>query len=141
VAVMREQTAVSERRACGLAGISRTVLHYVPRPDRHPALSQRIIALAQERRRFGYRRIAVLLRREGHKVNDKAVYRHYRQSNLAVGRRKRRRSLAVARQPLTAALSPNEVWSLDFVWDSLSDGRRLKILTVISGAGVHRQGV
>jgi len=109
VEVMREQTAVSERRACGLAGIPRTVLHYAPRADRHPALSQRIITLAQDRRRFGYRRIAVLLRREGYHVNDKAVYRRYSQLNLAVGRRKKRRSLALARQPLTAALSPNEV--------------------------------
>jgi putative transposase len=128
---MRAQTAISERRACGLVGISRTVLLYEARPDRCPDLSGRIVELAQQRRRFGYRRIGVLLRREGYSVNDKAVYRRYRERGLIVGRRKRRQSLAVPRQPLVQPAQANAVWSLDFVCDALANGRRLKILTVI----------
>ena len=128
---MREQTAISERRACGLVGISRTVLLYECRPDRRSGLSDRIVELAQQRRRFGYRRIGVLLRREGCEINDKAVYRRYRELGLTVRKRRRRQSLAVPRQPLTQPSQPNAVWSMDFVCDALADGRRLKILTVV----------
>jgi len=129
---MQVEARISQRRACRLVGISRTVLNYqssLCESDR--LLTDKIICLAQERRRFGYRRIHALLRREGLRVNHKKVYRLYKQSDLAVRRRKRRKGLAVPREPLTVPRRGNEVWSMDFVMDALFNGRRLKILTIV----------
>ena len=129
---MQDQTAISQRRACGLVGLSRSVLSYRSEKRRYDAqLQGRLRDLAAERKRFGYRRLHVLLRREGYAVNHKKVYRLYREADLAVKRRKRRRGIAVARQPLELPGRANQVWSLDFVMDSLANGRRLKILTVV----------
>ena len=98
---MQDQTAISQRRACCLVGLSRSVLSYRSKKQRSDArLQGRLRELAAERKRFGYRRLHVLLRREGYVVNHKKVYRLYREADLAVRRRKRRRGLAVARQPL-----------------------------------------
>lgn len=129
---MRQRTAISERRACRLVGIARSVLRYEGgvRAD-ESALRDRIVELAQERRRFGYRRIHALLRREGKAVNHKRVYRLYREQGLAVRRRRRRKGVAVEREPLALPSAPNEVWSMDFVMDALADGRRLKVLTIV----------
>jgi putative transposase len=89
---MQRVTAVSERRACKLVGISRSTLRYEPTcPEEDQQLRSKIVELAQERRRFGYRRIHALLRRDGVEVNHKRVYRLYREANLAVKRRKRRK--------------------------------------------------
>jgi putative transposase len=132
IAVMQDKTAISQRRACRLVGLSRSVMSY--RSERRHSdarLQGRLRELAAERKRFGYRRLHVLLRREGYVVNHKKVYRLYREADLAVRRRKRRRGLAVARQPLTLPTCANQVWSLDFVMDSIANGRRLKILTVV----------
>jgi len=129
---MQSQTAISERQACALVGIYRSTLRYQSRlPEQDGTLSSRIIELAQERRRFGYRRIHALLRREGIEVNHKRVYRLYRAAELAVKRRKRRKGVMVPREPLTLPVRRNEVWSMDFVMDSLANGRRLKVLTVV----------
>ena len=129
---MRAKTGISERRACELIGLSRTVLHYGQRTSPHTAvLRARIVALAAERRRFGYRRIHALLRREGKQVNVKRVHRLYREERLQVQRRRRRRGVAVERRPLTIPQRPNQVWSMDFVSDSLEHGRRLKCLTIV----------
>ena len=98
---MQDQTAISQRRACRLVGLSRSVLSYRSEKQRSDArLKSRLRELAAERKRFGYRRLHVLLRREGYVVNHKKVYRLYQEADLAVRRRKRRRGLAVARQPL-----------------------------------------
>jgi putative transposase len=113
-------------------GVSRTVLHYAARPEISNAIVRsRMIALAAERRRFGYRRIHVMLRREGQCVNVKRVYRLYCQERLQVQRRRKRHGVAVERRPLTVPERPNQVWSIDFVSDSLETGRRLKCLTVV----------
>jgi putative transposase len=129
---MRAKTGISERRACELIDLSRTVLHYGQRASPHTAaLRARIIALAAERRRFGYRRIHALLRRAGKQVNVKRVHRLYREERLQVQRRRRRRGVAVERRPLTVAQRPNQVWSMDFVSDSLEHARRLKCLTIV----------
>jgi putative transposase len=129
---MRAKTGISERRACELIGLSRTVLHYGQRTSPHTvALRARIVALAAERRRFGYRRIHALLRREGKQVNVKRVHRLYREERLQVQRRRKRRGVAVERRPLTIPQRPNQVWSMDFVSDSLEHGRRLKCLTIV----------
>lgn len=127
---MRAKTAISERRACGLLGISRSVLHY--RSVRiEDGVEERLVALAAERRRFGYRRLHLLLDREGHRVNHKRVYRLYRQAGLAVRRRGRRARIAVERQPLVLPVQANDTWSMDFVFDALGNGRKLKTLTVV----------
>ncbi len=131
---MQEKTRISLRRACRLVGLSRSVLNYEPKTDAaNEALAERIIELAAERRRFGYRRIHVLLRREGRQANHKRVFRLYQGAGLAVRKRKRRRGVAVERQPLVLPSAPNQVWSMDFVMDalSLSNGRRLKCLTIV----------
>ncbi len=129
---MRAVTGISERRACQLVGLSRSTLRYEPRRSAcNEALSARIIELAQVRRRFGYRRIHVLLRRDGSEVNHKRVYRLYRKAELAVKRRKRRKGVAVPREPLLVPTQPNEVWSMDFLMDGLYYGRRIKILAIV----------
>jgi putative transposase len=129
---MRAQMAISERRACDLMELSRTVPHYAPRPDRDCGqLRTRITELAAQRRRYGYRRIHALLRREGAAVNVKRVHRLYREERLQVQRRRRRRGVAVERRPLLIPVAPNQVWSMDFVSDSLEHGRRLKCLTIV----------
>lgn len=129
---MREASGISIRRACRLAELSRTTFAHEPKP--HPeneAIQRRMVELAQERRRFGYRRIHVLLRREGIKANHKRVHRLYRLAGLAVRRRRRRERVALERQPLLLPKRPNEVWSMDFVMDRLENGRRLKALTIV----------
>ena len=95
---MQAATAVSERRACQLVGLSRSTLRYEPRRSaQNEALRAQIIELAHVRRRFGYRRIHALLRCEGVEVNHKRVYRLYSEAKLSVKRRKRRKGVAVQR--------------------------------------------
>jgi putative transposase len=129
---MRAKTRISERRACVLMDLSRTVLHYAPCAQvRNEHLRARIQQLAAERRRFGYRRIHALLRREGMYANVKRVHRLYRQDELQVRRRRKRRGVAIERRPLLVPQAPSEVWSIDFVMDALEQGRRLKCLTIV----------
>ncbi|MGA9828629.1 MAG: IS3 family transposase [Rhodanobacteraceae bacterium] len=130
VSIMRAKTDISERRACALLGLSRTVLHYTPQP-RDEGLQKRLIELAGERRRFGYRRLHILLEREGFEVNHKRVHRLYRLAGLAVRRRRKRDRVAVERRPLLIPSGPNHTWSMDFVFDALADGRPIKCLTVV----------
>ncbi len=112
-------------------GLSRDSYRHPPQPDAATqALSTRIVEIAHERRRFGYRRIHDLLRPEFSGVNHKRVYRLYREAKLAVRRRRKGKRAASERVPLQPARTVNEVWSMDFVSDSLANGRRLKYLTV-----------
>ncbi|SKA22498.1 HTH-like domain-containing protein [Consotaella salsifontis] len=90
-----------------------------------------MISLARERRRFGYRRLHVLLRREGHTVNHKKLFRLYREERLAVRRRGSRKRAIGTRASMLVPLAPGERWSLDFVADQLDDGRRFRILTIV----------
>jgi putative transposase len=127
----REVFGVSERRASGLMRIGRSSFRY--RSVRRPCakLRERLIELAAQRLRFGYRRLHVLLRREGYVVNHKRVYRMYRQEGLSVRKKKRKRYTCIVRKPLSLPGGINERWSMDFLSDCLSDGRRLKVLTVL----------
>jgi putative transposase len=128
---MMKALGVSERRACGHVGISGSVLRYCPRPDRNEELRGRIVALASQHRRHGYRMIHGLLQAQGEVVNHKRVYRLYRQEDLLVKRRRRRKRALLERVPLVRPGRANEVWSMDFVMDELADGRRLKCLTLL----------
>jgi putative transposase len=118
-------------RACGLVDISRSVYRYRSRRPDCAQLRQRMGEIAGEKRRYGYRRIHVLLRREGWKVNWKKVYRLYRELGLAVRRRKRKRIGPFQRVPLPKPTAANQSWSMDFVADGLADGRRLRCLTIV----------
>ena len=128
---MIEQFQLSERRACRLVGLSRDSFRNPPMAsEQTQALRCRIVDIAHQRRRFGYRRVHDLLRRDFPGVNHKRVYRLYREANLAVRKRKKSKRLLNERVPLQLAKAVNEVWSMDFVSDSLSNGRRIKYLTV-----------
>ena len=129
---MREATRISERRACWLVGLSRSVLNYESKEQPADAqLKARLVELAGERRRFGYRRLHALVRREGIQANHKRIYRIYSEAGLAVKRRRKRHGVAVERQALERPAGPNQVWSMDFVSDALANGRRIKVLTIV----------
>jgi len=130
IADARITHGVSERRACTGIGFSRSSQRYRSvRTDAY--LRTRLKELAGERRRFGYRRLHILLRREGFAVNLKKVYRLYREEGLAVKKRKGRKRAIGTRTPLPRPDSVGQVWSLDFVSDALSDGRRFRLLGVM----------
>lgn len=96
-----------------------------------PVLCERLKELALVRRRFGYRRLHVFLRCEGHEVNHKRLFRIYREERLHVRRRGGRKRAIGTRAPMALPLMPNQRWSLDFVSDQLTDGRRFRVLTVV----------
>ena len=126
-----ETHGMSERRACAIIGADRSSVRYRSiRPD-DAALRARLRELADQRRRFGYRRLHVLLRLEGHALNRKKTQRLYREEGLAVRRRRSRRRIAIARTPIPAPEGPNSRWSVDFVHDQLADGRRFRVLNII----------
>jgi putative transposase len=131
VAYLREHHGVSERRACGLIGFARSSARYRGQRPSDDPLSQHLVALAKERTRFGYRRLYVLLQREGVRVNHKRVERLYRLAGLSLRRRKRKRVTSAARGIPTVATGANQCWALDFVSDGLAWGRRIRLLTVV----------
>lgn len=129
---MIEVLDISERHVCRLVGLSRTSYREPPSADlATQELSTRIVELAHERRRFGYRRIHDLLTREGHAVNHKRVWRLYRMNDLAVRKRRKCKRVRNERMPLLQPTGVNQVWSLDFVMDALASGRRIKCLTIV----------
>ena len=122
----------SQRQACAALRLSRTVYAYRSVARDAAALSLRIREITSTRVHYGYRRVHVLLRREGWQDNVKRVYRLYRQMGLSLRlKRPRRNKSARARQPKVLATRLNEIWSIDFVADALFDGRRLRALTVV----------
>ena len=132
---MQEQFAVSERRACAVVGQARATERYVPRAAAdEAALTARIVALATRFGRYGYRRITALLQREGWQVNHKRVERLWRQEGLRVPAKQPKRGrlwLADGSIVRLRAEHPNHVWAYDFVFDRTSDGRKLRMLTVV----------
>ena len=131
VAHLRSAFDMSERRACRTIGCVRMTVRYRSRRPDDAELRQRLRALAHERRRFGYRRLHVLLRREGFKVNHKRLFRLYREERLMVRRRGGRKRALGTRAPMLVPQWPNDRWSLDFVADQFIDGRRMRILVVV----------
>ena len=129
VAHIRATFQLSERRACGLVGIAVSTFRY-QRADTDERLRQQLIDMAREKPRYGYRRLHVLLAREGEVVNHKRVWRVYRQAGLSVKRRKRKRLVRVGR-PLEAATQANEEWAIDFASDVLATGRSIRVLSVV----------
>ncbi|MBY5444493.1 IS3 family transposase [Rhizobium leguminosarum] len=131
VAHLMSHHGMSERRACKAIDFCRMTVRYETRRDDDHELRERMKALAHERRRFGYRRIHVLLRREGHLVNHKRLFRLYREEKLTVRKRGGRKRAIGTRAPMLVPMVANDRWSLDFVSDQFTDGRRLRILTVV----------
>jgi len=122
---------VSQRRACRVIGADRTSIRYRGRRPDDGSVRARLRELAAARRRFGYRRLHVLLDREGIHVNHKKLRRLYREERLQVRRRGGRKRALGTRAPMTIPERANQRWSLDFVSDSLADARRFRILAVV----------
>lgn len=132
------EAGLSQRRSCWLVGLERKTFRYRSRRPRREDLRLRLRSLAEERVRWGYRRLHVLLRREGIQANHKAVYRLYREEGLAVRRRKRKR-VAVPRRPMVLPQRVNERWSMDYMSDVLRSGRRIRIFNVVDD--LSREGL
>ena len=126
-----EAHGISERRACSIIGTDRSTVRYRHRRTDDAAFRDRLRELAAERRRFGYRRLKLLLDREGMRMNHKKLRRLYAEERLQVRRRGGRKRALGTRAPMTLPQGPNQRWSLDFVADTLTDGRRFRILVVV----------
>jgi putative transposase len=122
---------LSQRRAAGLIPVHNGTLRYKATRDRQDALRQRLRELAAARVRFGYRRLTVLLKREGWRVNAKRIYRLYGLEGLEVRTKPRKKLASRARVPRPAPARPNERWTMDFVSARLADGRWFRTLTVL----------
>jgi putative transposase len=126
---MRDTFELSERRACGLIGMAVSTYRYRGM-EADGGLREKLIELARAKPRYGYRRLHVLLWRDGEWVNHKRVWRVYREAGLSVKRRKRKRLQRVGR-PLEAVTQSNEEWAIDFASDALAAGRPIRVLSVV----------
>ncbi|WP_397586998.1 IS3 family transposase [Sphingobium fuliginis] len=126
--VMRDYE-VSQRRACVLIGVDPKTVRRERPPD-HAVIREAMREIAGLRRRFGYRRVGVMLERKGHIMNHKKLYRLYREEGLSVRRRRGRKRARGSRTPMPVPLRPNDRWSMDFVADTFGASRRLRILAI-----------
>jgi putative transposase len=124
-----QEYAFSQRRACGLMLLAVSSYRYQTRRSDEP-LRSKLVELAREKPRFGYRRLHVLLRRSGEAVNHKRLHRVYREAGLSLRRRKRKLCVR-AGQPLQVCTAPNQEWALDFVHDAVACGRAIRVLSVV----------
>src|SRR6201993_3000800 len=131
VAHLQVAYEVSERRACAALGADRTLVRYRSRRPDDTAVRVRLRELASIRRRFGYRRLHILLTREGIVMNHKKLRRLYREERLQVRRRGGRKRALGTRAPMALPQGPNQRWSLDFLSDAFADGRRFRILAIV----------
>ena len=123
---------MSERRVCGVLSFQRSTCRYRSVADGQAALRIRLRDLAQARVSYGYRRLHILLQREGWQVNHKRVYRLYREDGLQMRPRKHRRHVtACRRMEREVAMEQNDGWSMDFMSDELFDERRIRLLTIV----------
>src|SRR5512146_1428544 len=126
---MRGEYAFTERRACAVMLVAAGTYRYRSRRSDEP-LRTRLVELAREKPRFGYRRLHVLLTRSGERVNHKRLHRIYRAAGLMI-RRKKRKHCVRAGQPLLERTAANQEWALDFVHDAVGCGRTIRVLTVV----------
>ena len=131
---------MSERRACRVIDADRKSVRYRSTRGDDADLREKLRELANQRRRFGYRRLHILLRREGIMINRKKTQRLYKEEGLAVRRRRSRKRAVGTRAPAPVLALPNQRWSLDFVHDQMASGRRFRVLNVVDmtvATGVH----
>jgi len=132
VEYVRDHYGISSRRACRLVRLNRSVLYYRSRKDPQVTLRARMREIAQTRVRYGYRRIHVLLRREGWDVGKNRVYRLYGEEGLQLRNKlPKRRKMVVTRRERYRPRRTNQAWSMDFVSDQLVDGERFRVLTIV----------
>lgn len=131
VAHLRSTLEMSERRACRLIAADRKMVRYHSRRPPDTALRARLRELANERRRFGYRRLFIMLRAQGEPSGINRIYRLYREEGLTVRKRKARRRAVGTRTPILVEAKINARWSLDFVHDQFALGRRFRILNIV----------
>jgi len=131
VAHLCSQYEVSQRRACSAIGVDRTSVRYRSRRSDDGIIRARLRELATTRRRFGYRRLLLMIRGEGLKINHKKLRRLYAEERLQVRRRGGRKRALGTRAPMTLPQAPNQRWSLDFVSDTLTDSRKFRMLAVV----------
>ncbi len=137
VAWAQDAYQLPERRACRATGVARSSVQYRSRRPPQAPLRDRLRELARTRVSYGYRRLHVLLRREGWGVNVKRVHRLYREERLQLARlRLRRRKSVAARPAAVPTTGPNQRWAMDFVHDVLASGEKVRVLTVID---LHRR--
>ena len=127
VAYLRAAFGMGERQACRVIGADRTSIRYRSRRDDDGPVREKLRELAHQRRRFGYRWLHVLLRRDGITIDRKKMQRLYREEGLTVRRRRGRKRAVGARAPAL----PNQRWSLDFVHDQMATGRRFRVLNIV----------
>jgi transposase InsO family protein len=131
VAHLRKELGMSERRACTLVAADRKMIRYQSRRPPDIELRGRLRELANQRRRFGYRRLFILLREQGEPSGINRIYRLYREEGLTVRKRKARRRAIGTRTPILVEARVNARWSLDFVHDQFAWGRRFRILNIV----------
>jgi putative transposase len=131
VAEVMTTHALSQRRACGLIGITRRGFQRAPAEDRNHQLRQRLRELAEQRRRWGCPMLYLMLRREGWRANHKRVERLYRTEGLLLRRRRRRKRLSHLRVVRERPVAANQTWAVDFIHDSLISGRRFRAFAVL----------
>ncbi|QNQ41347.1 IS3 family transposase [Brucella intermedia] len=131
VAHLKDIMGLSERRACQIVSADRKMIRYRSCRPPEVELRAKLRDLANERRRFGYRRLFVLLRRDGEPSGVNRIYRLYREEGLSVRKRKARRRAVGTRAPILVEAKANARWSLDFVHDQFACGRRFRILNIV----------
>ncbi|WP_247355322.1 IS3 family transposase, partial [Bradyrhizobium sp. 160] len=131
VAHLEAKMGLSERRACSIVGADRKMIRYRSCRPPDTELRARLRELANQRRRFGYRRLFVLLRREGEPSGINRIHRLYREEGLTVRKRRARRKATGTRAPVLVEAKPNARWSLDFVYDQFANGRRFRVLNIV----------
>jgi putative transposase len=125
------EKSYSQRRACGLVGLHPKTYRYASKRTGDEGLRVKLRELASQRRRFGYRRLGLMLERQGIKLSPKKLYRLYKEERLTVRKRGGRKRALGTRAPMAIPQDRNLRWSLDFVMDTLVNGRRFRILTLV----------
>lgn len=135
-----DQHGVSQRRACAILNVDRSTVRYTSVRGDDADLREAMKKVAHERRRFGYRRIHVMLERQGICMNQKKLRRLYREEKLQVRKRGGRKRALGTRRPMVVPSRANERWSLDFVSDAFTDGRRFRVLAVVDDPSEQVRG-
>lgn len=126
-----KQHGVSQRRACDVLDIERSIVWYRSTRPHDSDLRKAMMEIAAERRRFGYRRIHIMMERQGFNMNQKKLRRLYSEEGLQVRKRGGRKRALGTRRPMVVPETINVRWSLDFVSDAFTDGRRFRVLAVV----------